>query len=132
MATVFSRIINGELPAFKVAETDQFLAFLDIRPMQEGHTLCIPKKEIDYYFDLSDDDLRELTVFSKQVAKAIEAVIPCERIATAVLGLEVPHAHVHLVRVQTERDFVFGRSVEVEPDRMKEIAELISKAFSES
>ncbi|MEL6670361.1 MAG: HIT family protein [Bacteroidota bacterium] len=132
MATVFSRIINGELPAFKVAETDQFLAFLDIRPMQEGHTLCIPKKEIDYYFDLSDDDLRELTVFSKQVAKAIEAVIPCERIATAVLGLEVPHAHVHLVPVQTERDFGFGRSVEVEPDRMKEIAELISKAFSES
>ncbi|MEO0627566.1 MAG: HIT family protein [Bacteroidota bacterium] len=132
MATVFSRIINGELPAFKVAETDQFLAFLDIRPMQEGHTLCIPKKEIDYYFDLSDDDLRELTVFSKQVAKAIEAVIPCERIATAVLGLEVPHAHIHLVPVQTERDFGFGRSVEVEPDRMKEIAELISKAFSES
>ncbi|MEL6393653.1 MAG: HIT family protein [Bacteroidota bacterium] len=132
MATVFSRIINGELPAFKVAETDQFLAFLDIRPMQEGHTLCIPKKEIDYYFDLSDDDLRELTVFSKQVAKAIEAVIPCERIATAVLGLEVPHAHVHLVPVQTERDFGFGRSVEIEPDRMKEIAELISKAFSES
>ncbi|MEM8584972.1 MAG: HIT family protein [Bacteroidota bacterium] len=129
MATIFTRIVKGELPAYKVAETDNYLAFLDIRPMQEGHTLCIPKREVDYYFDLSDEDLGGLTVFSKRVAKAIKTVVPCERIATAVLGLEVPHAHVHLVPIQTERDFGFGKSTEVSQERMKELAKLISSAF---
>lgn len=130
MATVFTRIINGELPAYKVAETDDYLAFLDIRPMQEGHTLCVPKREVDYYFDLTDEELAGLTIFSKRVAAAIEKVIDCNRIATAVLGLEVPHAHLHLVPIQTERDFGFGRSVEVTKERMQELADLISKTYA--
>ncbi|MEM6396707.1 MAG: HIT family protein [Bacteroidota bacterium] len=130
MATVFTRIINGELPAYKVAETDHFIAFLDIRPMQEGHTLCVPKREVDYYFDLTDEELTGLTIFSKRVAAAIEKVVDCNRIATAVLGLEVPHAHLHLVPIKTERDFNLGRSVEVSKERMQELADLISKTFA--
>ncbi|MEM9261824.1 MAG: HIT family protein, partial [Bacteroidota bacterium] len=111
MASIFTRIVKGEIPSYKVAETEEYLAFLDVRPMQEGHTLCIPKREVDYYFDLTDEELTGLTLFSKRVAKALKEVIPCERVAVGVLGLEVPHAHVHLVPVSTERDFGFGKSV---------------------
>jgi histidine triad (HIT) family protein len=127
MATIFTRIINGEIPCHKVAETEDFIAFLDIRPMVEGHTLCIPKREVDYYFDLSDDEITRLTLFSKRVAIAIKEVIDCNRIATGVLGLEVPHAHVHLVPVTTEKDFRFGKSVEVSQERMVELAAEIGR-----
>lgn len=130
MASVFTRIINGELPAYKVAETEDYIAFLDIRPMQEGHTLCVPKREVDYYYDLTEEELAGLTLFSRKVAKAIEAVVPCSRIAVAVLGLEVPHAHLHLVPIQTERDFRLGKSVKVSPERMRELAEAIQAAVA--
>lgn len=128
MATIFTKIVKGEIPCYKVAETDEFLAFLDIRPMREGHTLCIPKREVDYYYDLTDEELVGLTLFSKRVAAAIKAVLPCNRIATAVLGLEVPHAHVHLVPVDTMRDFAFGRHLELSPERMQELANSIGAA----
>lgn len=125
MASIFTRILAGEIPCYKVAETSEFFAFLDIRPMTEGHTLCVPKREVDYYFDLTEAELTGLTLFSKQVAAAIKAVVPCNRIAVGVLGLEVPHAHVHLVPITTEGDFRFGKSVEVSADRMRELAKLI-------
>ncbi len=107
MSSIFTRIINGEIPCHKVAESDRFLAFLDINPLVKGHTLVIPKKEIDYIFDLNDDLLGDLMVFSKQVARAIEKVIPCERIGVSVIGLEVPHAHIHLIPMQTMADVNF-------------------------
>lgn len=130
MASIFTRIVQGEIPSYKIAETAEFLAFLDVRPMQEGHTLCIPKREVDYYYDLTDEELTGLTLFSKRVAKAIKEVIPCERVAVGVLGLEVPHAHVHLVPVTTEKDFGFGKSVEVSQARMQELATEIGAAYA--
>jgi histidine triad (HIT) family protein len=108
MASIFTRIVNGEIPCYKVAETEDFLAFLDITPRVKGHTLCIPKKEIDYIFDIEDEQLGQLMAFSKKVAKAIEAVIPCKRVGVAVVGLEVPHAHIHLFPLNTMSDFGFG------------------------
>ena len=129
MPSIFTRIINGELPCHKVAETTDFIAFLDIRPMTEGHTLCVPKREVDYYFDLTEEELTGLTLFSQRVAKAIKAVVPCNRVAVAVLGLEVPHAHLHLVPINKERDFRLGKSVEVSQDRMATLAEEISLAL---
>ena len=129
MASIFTRIIRGELPGHVVAETDDFVALLDIHPMTEGHTLCIPKREVDYYFDLTPEELSGLTLFGQRVARALEEVIDCERIAVGVLGLEVPHAHVHLVPVRTERDFRFGKSVRVSPERMEEIATTVRAAF---
>lgn len=128
MASIFTRILNGEIPCYKVAETPEFFAFLDIRPMAEGHTLCVPKREVDYYFDLTEEELTGLTLFSKRVAAAIKQVVPCNRIAVGVLGLEVPHAHVHLVPITTEGDFRFGKSVEVSADRMTALAQLIADA----
>jgi histidine triad (HIT) family protein len=109
MATLFTRIVNGEIPCYKIAETDRFLAFLDIRPMAKGHTLCIPKQEIDYLFDIDDDQLGALMVFSKKVAKAVRAVVPCKRIGVAVVGIEVPHAHIHLMPINSVSDLGFGR-----------------------
>lgn len=97
MASIFTKIVNGEIPCYKVAESEHCLAFLDINPIVKGHTLVIPKKEVDYYFDLDDELLSALTIFSKDVAKRIRKVIPCARVAVTVLGLEVPHAHVHLI-----------------------------------
>ena len=108
MASVFSKIINGEIPCFKIAENDQFLAFLDIMPLKEGHTLVVPKKEIDYIYDLPDDLLAELMVFSKMVAKKIEKAIPCKRIGVTVIGLEVPHAHIHLIPINEISDMNFS------------------------
>ena len=109
MATIFSRIINGEIPCYKIAENDKFFAFLDINPLMKGHTLVIPKKEVDYIFDIEDNDLGEMMVFAKQVANKIKDVIPCVKVGVAVIGLEVPHAHIHLVPMQKEGDLDFKR-----------------------
>jgi len=109
MASIFTRIVNGEIPCHKVAETADYLAFLDVRPQAKGHTLCVPKKEIDYLFDLEDDYLAGLMVFAKKVARAVEQVVPCKRIGVAVIGLEVPHAHVHLIPLNNLSDLSFGK-----------------------
>ena len=109
MSSIFTKIVNGEIPCYKIAETEHCIAFLDVNPLVKGHTLVIPKKEIDYYFDLSDDVLLEVNTLAKQVAKAIEKVIPCKRIGVAVIGLEVPHAHVHLIPLNTMNDINFTR-----------------------
>lgn len=109
MATIFSKIIKGEIPCYKVAENDKFFAFMDINPVQKGHTLVIPKKETDYIFDIEDNDLAEMMVFAKQIAVRIKAAIPCTKVGVAVIGLEVPHAHIHLVPMQKEGDLDFSR-----------------------
>ena len=126
MATIFSRIITGEIPCYKIAEDDHYFAFLDINPLAKGHTLVIPKQETDYLFHLEDDLLAGLTVFAKKVALAIEKTIPCQRIGVAVLGLEVPHAHIHLVPLQTEADISFAKpKLKLEKEEMEAIAEKI-------
>ena len=109
MASIFSRIINGEIPCHKIAENDKFFAFLDINPLMKGHTLVIPKKEVDYIFDIEDNDLGEMMIFAKQIANRIKDVIPCVKVGVAVIGLEVPHAHIHLVPMQKEGDLDFKR-----------------------
>lgn len=129
MATIFTKIVTGEIPSYQLAETEQYLAFLDVRPMVEGHALCIIKREVDYIFDLSDEDLSGLILFSKQVAKAIKAAVPCKRVAVGVLGLEVPHTHVHLVPVNTEADFRFGKHIDLTEAKMKELADRIRTEF---
>lgn len=130
MATIFTKIVNGEIPCYKVAETEEFLAFLDIRPIAKGHTLAIPKKEVDYIFDLDDDMLSRLMVFSKRVAKALKSVVPCERIGVSVIGLEVPHAHVHLVPINAISDLTFGRPpVALSQDEMASLSKAISEAM---
>ncbi len=126
MASIFTKIVNGEIPAYKVAETDDFLAFLDIRPLNPGHTLVIPKQEIDYLFDLPDDLYVGLQLFAKEVGKAIEQVVDCKRIGTAVVGLEVPHCHIHLIPINEVGDLSFAKPpVSMEPEEMKELAEKI-------
>lgn len=108
MATIFSRIIAGEIPCYKVAENDKFFAFLDINPLVKGHTLVVPKQEVDYIFDLSDDDLAAMHLFAKTVARAIEQAVPCKRIGVSVIGLEVPHAHIHLIPINKEGDMILS------------------------
>lgn len=108
MASIFTKIVNGEIPSYKVAENDKYYAFLDINPLQKGHTLVIPKKETDYIFDLSDEELAGLMVFAKKVAQAIEKTVPCLRVGVAVLGLDVPHAHIHLVPLNSGEDLNFS------------------------
>lgn len=108
MASIFTKIVNGEIPSYKVAEDDKYYAFLDINPLQKGHTLVIPKKETDYIFDLSDEDLSGLMVFAKKVACAIDRAVPCQRVGVAVLGLDVPHAHIHLVPLNSGDDLNFS------------------------
>ena len=125
MASVFTKIVQGEIPSYKCAENDKFYAFLDINPIQKGHTLVIPKKEEDYIFDLSDEDLGEMMVFAKKVAKAIQSVIPCQKVAVAVIGMEVRHAHIHLIPIQKEGDLNFGKKQTFPEDVMKETAEKI-------
>ena len=126
--TIFSRIIAGEIPCYKVAENDKFFAFLDINPVNMGHTLVVPKKETDYIFDIDDQDLGEMIVFAKKVAKAIRAAIPCRKVGVTVLGLEVPHAHIHLVPLQKEGDMDFNHKISnPDPDEMKRLAEAIAK-----
>ncbi len=109
MSSIFTKIVKGEIPSYKIAETGDFYAFLDINPLNHGHTLVIPKKEIDYLFDINDDLYKELFIFAKKVAKAIEKEIPCERIGVAVIGLEVPHAHIHLVPINGIYDIDFKK-----------------------
>ena len=128
--TVFSKIVAGEIPSYKVAEDDRYYAFLDINPLQWGHTLVIPKQETDYIFDLDDETLAGLQVFAKRVAKAIQAAIPCLKVGQAVLGLEVPHAHIHLVPLKTEGDMDFRKKIEnPDPSEMAHIAAAISENF---
>ena len=123
MATIFSRIVAGEIPSYKVAENERFYAFLDIAPLAKGHTLVIPKREVDYFYDLEDDELAEMIVFAKQIAKKIQATTQCKKVATVVLGLEVPHAHIHLVPMNTEKDVDFGREkLKLTPEEFAEIA----------
>lgn len=130
MATIFSKIIAGEIPSHKIAENDEFFAFLDINPVAEGHTLVVPKKEVDYLFDLDDDLLGRMMVFSKKVARAIEKAIPCKRVGITVIGLEVPHAHIHLVPIQKESDIYFGNpKLKKSPEELAEIAEKIRIQF---
>lgn len=130
MPSIFSKIINGEIPAYKIAEDEKFFAFLDINPLAKGHTLVIPKKEVDYIFDLEDEDLQGLIVFAKRIAKAIEKVIECERIGVAVIGLEVPHAHIHLSPINAINDMNFAKEkVSLSPEEFQELAAEISKHF---
>ena len=107
MASIFTKIVNGEIPSYKIAENDRFYAFLDINPIAKGHTLVIPKREVDYIFDLADDELSDMMVFAKHVAVAVKKAIPCVKVGVAVIGLEVRHAHIHLVPMQKEGDLNF-------------------------
>jgi len=127
MPSIFSRIVSGELPAFKVAEDGRHLAFLDITPLVEGHVLVIPKKEVDYIFDLPADELAALHVFAQRVAKGLKAAVPCKRVGVAVIGLEVPHAHIHLIPMQTVQDINFTNpKIKVTEARMQELATAIA------
>ena len=128
MATIFSRIVAGEIPCYKVAENEKFFAFLDIAPLAKGHTLVIPKREVDYFYDLEDDELQEMIVFAKSIAKKIQATTACKKVATVVLGLEVPHAHIHLVPMNTENDVDFKREkLSLTPEEFSEIAASLQK-----
>jgi histidine triad (HIT) family protein len=128
MATIFSKIINGEIPSYKIAENDEFFAFLDINPLKTGHTLVVPKKETDYIFDLEDVSLSGMMLFSKKIASAIKTAYPCNRIAVVILGLEVPHAHIHLIPMDTMEDINFkNKKLKFSPEEFKEIAAKISK-----
>ncbi|WP_299777745.1 HIT family protein [uncultured Formosa sp.] len=129
MASIFSKIISGEIPSYKVAETDDFLAFLDINPNAKGHTLCIPKQEVDKIFDLDDELYMGLMRFSKQVAKALEQAVPCKRVGMTVIGLEVPHAHVHLIPLNAMEDALFSKKTTLTQDEFKNVAEAISAAM---
>ncbi|MDR2928458.1 MAG: HIT family protein [Cytophagaceae bacterium] len=130
MSTIFTKIVNGEIPSYKIGENEKCYAFLDINPVAKGHTLVIPKVEVDYIFDLNDDTFAELMLFARKVAKSIEKTVPCNRIGVAVLGLEVPHAHIHLVPIQSEADLSFSRpKLKLPPNEMETIAQKIRKNF---
>lgn len=130
MASVFSRIIAGEIPSYRVAEDEHHYAFLDINPLHEGHTLVVPKRETDYIFNLSEEEYVALQLFARRVAAAVEKSVPCKRIATAVIGLEVPHAHIHIVPIDTEADMDFRREkLRLSPERMADIAATIAANF---
>lgn len=128
--TIFSRIVKGEIPSYKCAENEKFYAFLDINPLQKGHTLVIPKREVDYIFDMEDEEIAEFQVFAKRVAIAIKKAFPCVKVGQAVLGLEVPHAHIHLVPMQSEKDMIFSnKKLELSKEEFEEIAERIRANF---
>ena len=130
MASIFSRIVSGEIPCYKIAESDHFLAFLDINPLTKGHTLVIPKREVDYIFDLPEEELAALMVFARKVALAIGKVIPCKRVGVAVIGLEVPHAHVHLVPINGIYDIDFKQpKLKISSEEFVEISERIRAGF---
>ncbi len=130
MATIFTKIINGEIPSYKIAENDKFFAFLDINPMSKGHTLVVPKQEIDYIFDLEDNLLSDMMLFSKKVAAAIEKAITCERVGVMVIGMEVPHAHIHLIPIQKEGDMNMSNpKLKLSQDEFEKIASEIRKNF---
>ncbi|MEZ4905477.1 MAG: HIT family protein [Spirosomataceae bacterium] len=127
MPSIFTRIVNGEIPCHKIAETENFLAFLDVFPCAVGHTLVIPKQEVDYIFDLEDTLYTGLMAFSKKIAKAVEQAIPCKRIGVAVVGLEVPHAHVHLIPLNRMADMNFNNKLKMSQEELAEIAEKIRR-----
>ncbi len=128
--TIFSKIIAGEIPCYKVAEDENYFAFLDINPVNWGHTLVVPKRETDYIFDIADDELAGMVLFAKKVAKAMKKAIPCRKIGVTVLGLEVPHAHIHLVPLEREGDMDFSNKIsDPDPEKMKTIAKAISGAL---
>ena len=129
MSTVFSKIAAGEIPSYKCAESDKFYAFLDIDPVTKGHTLVIPRREVDYIFDMDDDELAEFEVFAKRVARAIKAAFPCKKVAQVVLGLEVNHAHIHLLPMNSEADVDFKHHVKLTEEEFQEKAEKIRKEF---
>lgn len=127
MASIFTKIVQGEIPAYKVAEDENFLAFLDIFPVAKGHTLVIPKKEVDYLFDLDDNTYSGLHLFAKKVAAGIKKAIPCEKVGVLVLGLEVPHAHIHLIPMKTEADVLnFSKKIKFSSEEFQNITKLIS------
>jgi histidine triad (HIT) family protein len=128
--TIFSKIVKGEIPCYKIAETDQFLAFLDAFPVLKGHTLIVPKQEIDYIYDLPDDLLAEMHLFAKKIAKAVKAYTKCERISVLVAGFEVPHAHIHLLPTNEMRDIQFAQKLKFSSEEFKEIAEGIQKELA--
>ncbi|MCW3072653.1 MAG: putative HIT-like protein [Bacteroidetes bacterium] len=128
MSSIFSKIIAGEIPAHKIAENDKFLAFLDVFPLVQGHVLVVPKKETDYIFDIEDAELSEMIIFAKQVSKAIRKAVPCKRIGMSVIGLEVPHAHIHLVPMNTANDLNFTRE-KIKPSQ-QELSEMAEKIKS--
>jgi histidine triad (HIT) family protein len=131
MASIFTKIINGEIPSYKVAEDENYYAFLDINPIAKAHTLVVPKKEVDYIFDIDDNTLGGLIIFAKRVAKAIEKSVECKRVGAVVLGLEVPHAHIHLVPLNSESDVDFKKpKLQLSADEFNEIAENIRNAYS--
>lgn len=128
--TIFSKIINGQIPCYKIAENDQFFAFLDINPVNWGHTLIVPKQETDYIFDIDDDQLAAMSLFAKRVAKAIKKAMPCKKVGVTVLGLEVPHAHIHLVPLKAEGDMNFSKKISnPDPEKMQQIADAIRSNF---
>ena len=130
MAGLFAKIAAGEIPSHKVAADDRFYAFLDINPLAKGHTLVIPRREVDYIFDLDDDELAAMTVFAKRVARAIKEAFPCRKVGMAVLGLEVPHAHIHLVPMQTEKDMLFSNpKLKLDDSELADIAARIRACF---
>jgi histidine triad (HIT) family protein len=128
MASIFTRIINGEIPCYKIAEDDRFIAFLDVRPLKPGHTLVVPKKEVDYIFDLDENTLADMMLFAQKVAQAMKEVIECRRIGVAVIGLEVPHAHIHLVPLTRETDLLFTNPrLSPSPEEYDKLAKSISE-----
>jgi histidine triad (HIT) family protein len=130
MTSIFSKIVAGDIPSYKVAEDENFFAFLDINPMAKGHTLVVPKKETDYIFDLDDSLLKDMAVFSKKVAKAIAQAIPCKRVGMMVIGMEVPHAHIHLIPINKESDMsLSNQRVKLEQAEFEEIAKSIRESF---
>jgi len=130
MPSIFSKIISGDIPSFKVAENEKFLAFLDINPNTKGHTLCIPKKEVDDFLDLDPSLFKELIGFSRDVALAIKKTIPCEKVALSIVGLEVPHVHVHLIPITAIKDVTFINKVKLDKDEFISTAEKIALAYS--
>jgi histidine triad (HIT) family protein len=130
MESIFSKIVKGEIPSYKIAEDDHYFAFLDINPIARGHALVIPKKEIDYLFDIDDELYKGLWIFAREVGKAIERVVPCERMGLTVLGLEVPHAHIHLVPINTVYDIDFSKpKLKLSPEEFGQLAERIRKEY---
>lgn len=130
MATIFSKIASGEIPSYKIAEDDRFFSFLDINPVAPGHVLVIPKREVDYIFDLEDEELAAMQLFAKRIAKAIGKAMPCRKVGQCVIGLEVPHAHIHLVPMRTEADMDFRKpKLNLPPEEMQRIAEAIRAAL---
>lgn len=125
MPSIFTRIINGEIPCYKIAEDDRHIAFLDVNPVAPGHTLVVPKHEVSYLFDLDDDEYTSLQLFAKKIAKALRKAMPCKRIGVTVIGLEVPHAHIHLVPITTEADMDFHHKTTLPAEEMQKIADAI-------